>query len=255
MKLSWGLLVVVIFAIVLNSCFEAPTYPTTPEIEFKSIQFIDVPDTPTATPPDSLILTIKFKDGDGDLGLDTQGEDEIRYADHFYFKVNDNRKYVTTNPDALLNDPNIIRYKTKRTNHNYDTLPPYAPPYNCINWEILKKPSAIDPKLLVPADTIYFVINPNNKNIFVDFLVKQTDGTFVEFDWLKQYCSTFDGRFPVLSKDLNKSSPLEGEIVYNMTSVGFLVTFSTKTLKLRVTIQDRALNKSNTIETSEFRLK
>ena len=35
---------------------------------------------------------------------------------------------------------------------------------------------------------------------------------------------------------------------------GFLFLFSVKTLKLRITIQDRMLNKSNTIESGDFTL-
>jgi hypothetical protein len=37
-------------------------------------------------------------------------------------------------------------------------------------------------------------------------------------------------------------------------STGFQAIFGQKTLKLQVTIYDRALNTSNTIETPEFRL-
>ena len=47
---------------------------------------------------------------------------------------------------------------------------------------------------------------------------------------------------------------LEGEINYSMVSGGFSAIFGNKTLKLEVTIYDRALNASNTMETPEFRL-
>src|SRR6478736_2722552 len=242
MKSAWGLLVVVIFAISLNSCFDAPTYPTTPEIEYKSLKFVDVSDPSSF---DSLILTVKFKDGDGDLGLATDevgcytvNGKKICYNDKFYYQF----------PDGTL-----ITYKTKRTKPGYDTLPAFVKPYNCINWEVQRDNNN------VVKDTVYFTLNPDHYNIFIDFLVKQSDGTFKEFDWRTEFnypnCGIpFDGRFPVLSKDLSKKSPLEGEIRYGMTSVGFLVLFSTKTLKLLVNIQDRALNKSNVIETPEFRL-
>jgi hypothetical protein len=243
MKFSWGLLVVVIFAISLNSCFDAPTYPTTPNIEYKNIQFIDVTTDPSAF--DSLILTVKFKDGDGDLGLSpdevgcyTVDGKKTCYNDKFYYQ---------------FSNGTFITYKTKRTNPNYDTLPAFVKPYNCINWEVTKVNDVV-------KDTLYFTLNQDHYNIFVDFLVKQSDGSFKEFDWRTEFnypnCGIpFDGRFPVLAKDVTKKSPLEGEIRYAMTSVGFLVLFSTKTLKLRVSIQDRALNKSNVIETPEFRLK
>jgi hypothetical protein len=244
MKLSWGLLAAVIFAIGLNSCFEAPTYPLTPEIEFGRISFINVP---VDTVADTLALTIKFKDGDGDLGLaaDETGCYDVNgkvncYNDKFYYR---------------FSDGTYISYKTKRTKPGYDTLPAFVKPYTCTNWEVIKKPDPANKDQFIVVDTLYFKINQNNKNIFVDFFVKQNDGSFVEFDWLKEFCSTYDGRFPVLSKDLRKPSPLEGEIRYGMPSVGFLGIFSTKTLKLRVSIQDRALNRSNVIETPEFRFR
>jgi hypothetical protein len=81
--------------------------------------------------------------------------------------------------------------------------------------------------------------------------VKNNDGTFTEYDFREQFCETYDGRFPILT---DKERALEGVVNYSMVSSGFLETFSIKTLKLRVTIYDRALNISNTIETPEFRL-
>lgn len=44
---------------MLSSCLEVETLPNEPSITFKSLQ----------TYPDSAILTIGFKDGDGDVGL------------------------------------------------------------------------------------------------------------------------------------------------------------------------------------------
>jgi len=87
--------------------------------------------------------------------------------------------------------------------------------------------------------------------------VKQPDGSFEEFDWREEFCTTYDGRFPILAKekDLSSATPLEGTLRYAMLSTGFKFQFSIKTLKLRVQIQDRLLNKSNVIETPEFQFK
>ena len=157
-----------------------------------------------------------------------------------------NDKYYYKFPDGTF-----ITYKTKRTKPGYDTLPAFVKPYNCINWEVRT--------LNTKVDTFYFKLNPNHYNIFVDFFVQNTDGTFKEFDWQKEFtypnCGIpFDGRFPRLSKDLTQKTPLDGTIHYSMKSTGFLILFSIKTLKLKVTIQDRSLNKSNTIETPLFTL-
>jgi hypothetical protein len=108
------------------------------------------------------------------------------------------------------------------------------------------------------VDTLYFQLNPDYNNITVEFLVKNSDGTFTEFDWREAFnypnCGiSFDGRFPILFKD-KPGAPLEGKIKYGMGSIGFKILFSTKTLKLRIQIKDRALNTSNFIETAEFTL-
>ncbi len=219
-------------ALLLTSCFDPPQYGPIPEIEFGKIVFKDIAD-PSAI--DTLILSLKFKDGDGDLGLDGS-EVQEPFNDKFYYKFADGT-YVT--------------YKTKRTKPGYDTLPAFVKPYNCINWEV----KTVNAKV----DTFYFQLNPNHYNIFVDFFVQNSDGSFKEFDWQKEFsypnCGIpFDGRFPRLSKDLTQKTPLDGTIHYSMKSTGFLILFSIKTLKLKVTIQDRALHKSNTIETPLFTL-
>jgi hypothetical protein len=99
-------------------------------------------------------------------------------------------------------------------------------------------------------DSLYAVLNPDHYNIEVDFFVKE-GSTFVEFDWRKEFCTTFDGRFPILSDNENA---LDGTLKYNMESRGFKILFGDKTLKLRIEIKDRALNRSNVIETGEFTL-
>lgn len=215
-----------------TSCFDPPVYSETPVIEFQKVEFVDVPE---ASESDTLILSVTFKDGDGDLGIDPS-ETAPPFNNKWYF---------------LDGQDNIITYKTKRTDPNYDTLPAFVKPYNCVNWEV--------DTLKGVLDTIYFELNPNHYNIYVDFLVKNSDGSFTQFDWTKEFtypnCGiTFDGRFPILSKDLSRKSPLDGTIRYGMSSTGFLILFSIKTLKLRITIQDRHFNKSNTIETPEFTL-
>lgn len=110
-----------------------------------------------------------------------------------------------------------------------------------------------NPELYQIRDTLYYTPNPNHYNIEVDFLVKDptAPGGFMEFDWREEYCTTFDGRFPVIS---DKENSVDGILRYSMTSLGFKSVFSIKTLKLRVTIKDRMLHTSNVIETPEFTL-
>jgi hypothetical protein len=107
-----------------------------------------------------------------------------------------------------------------------------------------------NPPIYVLKDTFYVDYNPNHHNISVDFLMKNGNGWEV---YSSGSCSPdYNGRFPVLSDD--DGSPLDGVLRYSLKSQGFRIMFSTKILKLRINIRDRALNTSNTIETPEFTL-
>ena len=234
MSLIRGFGLFVIISVFVSACFNPPDFPIIPQIEYESVDYVEY-GTGFDTEFDSIILKIKFKDGDGDLGLSST-ETSPPYNNKFYF-LQPNGEYVT--------------YDTKRTNPNYDTLPDFVKPYNCVNWEVFRQNNAV-------VDTFYFQLNPDFYNITVDYLVKNPDGTFTEFKWEEAFnypsCGgTFDGRFPILFKE-KPGAPLEGTIRYGMGSTGFKILFSIKTLKLRIQIKDRALNKSNIIETPEFTL-
>jgi hypothetical protein len=233
MHLIRGFALFVIILIGVSACFNPPEFPIQPQIEFESVQYKEY-GTGFDSELDSIILLIKFKDGDGDLGLDPS-ETSPPFNNKFYFIANGD----------------FITYETKRTNPDYDTLPAFVQPYNCINWEVYKEDNVV-------KDTLYFQLNPDYYNITVEYLVKNANGTFTEFDWREAFnypnCGgTFDGRFPILFKD-KPGAPLEGTIRYGMGSTGFKVLFSTKTLKLRIQIKDRALNRSNIVESNEFTL-
>jgi len=268
-----GLGLFMIISIALGACFTPPEYPNEPQIEFESIQYKEV-GTGMDSNPDSLILTLSFKDGDGDLGLSADeldcASDDVCYNNKRYtlFRAeNGDLGLLSTGQTCsgttvcyanrfhiLKREANVakyITYKDRRTNPDYASLPAFSKPYNCINWNVIREENVV-------VDTVYFELNPDYSNIEVDFLVKNASGGFDEFDWMKEFnypnCGiSFDGRFPILFKD-RTGSPLEGTIRYGLGSVGFKILFSTKTLKLRVQIKDRALNKSNVIETNEFTL-
>lgn len=110
------------------------------------------------------------------------------------------------------------------------------------------------------TDTVYVNRNKNRFNILVEYFVKR-NGQYEVFDWLTVFDATgclgvdYNGRFPILDlKNLNSKSSLEGTIKYKMLSAGFVISFRTDTIKLRIKIKDRALNDSNVIETPDFTL-
>ncbi len=206
------------------SCINEPELPIEPSINLKSFTFKEIPDSFQ----DSIIIEIDFKDGDGDLGLtdfDTlppyHEMDSIPKVGGGFVKLID-----ATSPE-------------------YDTLPPYDPNILCRYWETV-----------IPADSnsIFYVNrNPHHFNFHCDILVKQNNGKFVPYDFLEERCSPgLNGRFFVLNTT-GKERPLEGVLRFG-SRLGFKLLFPTQTLKLRIYIEDRRLNRSNVVESEEFPL-
>jgi len=265
----------VLLAFFTTACIQQPEFPAEPKITFESIAFREMGSNTAA---DSLILTINFQDGDGNLGL-SNDDNSSPYNERFYFvyvsgeqktykasiedilseisynlNTNDYNNYldgIITIEEALqivLEKLPMLNAKlvtlSDRLTAAFDSIPPYRNPYTCTNYTILKN-----------IDTIYYEHNIYYHNILVDFFVEGAGGTFREFDWVKEFCNiSHDGRFPVLLPGQDKERPLEGSIRYSMPSYGFKSLFNLKRLKLRVQIIDRALNKSNEIETPVFTL-
>lgn len=211
---------VIVFTYAFWSCRDLPTYPTTPSIDYNQLFF------KKGELADTLFVKLKFRDGDGDLGLSPSFDTGIPY----------NAIWYEAKPDGSL-----LTYADRNT-PPYDTIPPFEFPYYCTNYSI------------EDLDTFYISQNPNHFNIFVDFYVKK-NGQWSLYDWITanppQCGETYNGRFPILNSSGQKR-PLEGTLEYGITGAAFEVIFKRDTLKLEVRIQDRALNKSNLIETPEF---
>jgi len=222
-KVTTVLLASVLFIAV--SCYSPPEFPVVPAISFKSIIFKELDNL-----PDSLILSLEFQDGDGDLGLGTNELFEP-YHDVWFF---------------LKEDNTLLTYSDRFT-PPYDTLPRYEFPYTCLNYRTNSEIEGYE------DDTLYFQQNENHWNIIIEYFVKK-NGVYTEFEWeiaFPPQCSdSFNGRFPIMT-DLS-GSPLEGVLRYGMTSSGFKILFRNDTLKLRVKIKDRALHDSNVFETPDF---
>ncbi len=286
--------------LVMGACFNPPEFSNSPTIEFKGVSFQKSPNG-----EDSLVVSVNFKDGDGDLGFPA-GPESIRYPyNQINFYANDNGQPLAI-PSILIETFRGYSYKkTKKTPRDFSylidepskvtgelltlksrnegfSLPPFTKPYDCfLNKEsylnealapdtiyiwredsyLIKDQTTIVDTLVNNSDPneYYFVVvdyfyikeNPTHYNFIVQFLVKDNSGNFIEYDFRSEFCETYDGRFPKLT---DKDRALEGEINYSMVGTGFLTTFSIKTLKLAITVYDQATNKSNTVETQEFRL-
>ena len=204
------------FAIV--SCERPPELPLTPSITFESVRY-----APGPSGFDSLIVTIGFEDGNGDLGL-LGSENDPPYQP-LIFPRNGQGDFI------LFGDP-----EAPAEFHVCD----FVTDLDVTGDEI--------------ADTVYVEINQNSFNIEVDFFLKQ-DGQYEEFDWRREFgqfsCITFDGRYPPLNS-AEFERPLAGSLSYTMLSSGFLPLFGNDTLQLQIQIKDRALNISNTVESPDF---
>lgn len=211
------------------SCHEKPEFPDVPTIELNDFYFREIQNT-TGGPnlQDSIVIKVQFEDGNGDLGLETT---ETQPPFHLY-------DVVVQNGDTLKfgDDPSL-------------------PPYNCFDYEIRTKTTSIGDSLVVQADTIYVIRNSNHYNFFLTFLVERGgSGEYEVYNTYENLCAApFHGRFFILNtaRDIR---PLTGELQYGFISSFRLLFRNYTSLKLRLQIQDRSLNRSNTIETDPFRI-
>ncbi len=275
MKLAKGA-VFFFLMIALDSCFNPPEFPIEPQI----VKVEDIVFKKGGSNPDSLILTISFKDGDGDLGID---EDIPFFSSYPYHPIN----YFLAKDGQLLTISTIKPYEDvppifKVDNNQSGKLvsvrtrnePGYGalPDYNCYAytfdsvyvqeadkdifdasyslWKVIQETPS-HPTIYHLLDTFYIEKNTNHFNITVDFQIKNSDLTYTDFDWEKETCDPigFDGRFPVLTES---KVPLEGTLRYSMESFGLSATFQGRTLRLKVKIKDRALNESKPMYTRDF---
>lgn len=219
-KFFSAVVISVISALVVTSCFPPPELPDEPKISLQDVSFI-----PSSVEKfDTMRVIIHFEDGDGDLGLRST-ETDPPYQDYTYV-----------------------------TDGSGDTLTinsPGAPPFNCTDYKVdtftlsngIKK-----------VDTNYIERNERHFNYLIDVLVKD-NGKFEKYDFLNsnEDCSSGPGplgRFPILNSS-GKERPLEGDLEFTNTDL-YRLTFRKDTIKLRISIYDRAGHKSNPVESKEF---
>lgn len=285
MKVIKGLLLVCFLGVAVSACFDPPEYSDKPEITVENLQF----KRGSTEVFDTLILYLNFRDGNGDLGLDPDINEEP-YNDFYYYLADgtgDTLRVLTevvyqVNPNGNIGynlvQPGTLTGKLAtadtRSQPNYSHLPVYDPSVTCSEeYSFVKLLVAASDAEIIDAsysiiDTItltsqstskYYVVqepflykrNPNHNNIEIRYLVFENGG-FVEFNWFEEFCTDFNGRFPDITNELGV--PLEGTIRYAMTSSNMLQLFSIKELKLGIRIRDRALHTSTEVFTPQFTL-
>ena len=233
-----------ITSLILYSCIEDNNVSTVPSISYENLIFKK---SINSFNQDSLILTISFVDGDGNLGL---SNNENNYPYHPYNAIIDRDfNWVTigstdVNPPLYVYEPNGVYYLYNNEDNR--------PTFNCDNYIIDTVNSTTQ------LDTFYIQKNENNKNIFIEFYKKEND-EFKLIDWKRIFdeeygCGIdFNSRFPPLNIS-NSNQLLSGKLRYGMVSYGFDMILKNDIFKLKIYIKDRELNTSNIIETPEVTL-
>lgn len=289
MKILTRLAIPGLVLVLFNSCFDPPQYSIVPYIEYHNIEFVEVGGF---SDPDSLILYIDFRDGDGDLGLSDADKGDP-YHDSNFFLEDGTGGFIKVPTEVRYSDiPPMIKVSGEqgklatvrtRSKPGYSYLPAFngdgCPHYYLHNgspdtayykydfvyiseedshiidetYYISDTLSATDlPDIYVLQDTVYFEPNPYHNNIRIEWLVQNNDGSFTEFNWSDLACGTSFDGRFPILEDRTRA--VEGTLRYSMTSLGFLQLFSIKTLKLRISVWDRGLHQSNIIETPQFTL-
>lgn len=212
-----------IILLFLISCKKAPEYPAIPEIKFDKIQRFTVKNTNTQTLTDSIIIDIKFKDGDGDLGLSAQ---DVQSPYNAYDLVYDQ-------------NGNLIKIGSS------DSLPFY----NTCDYII---GDFIDQT--TDKDTVLITQNSNSDNYFMEMWVSKSDSNYTQVDFMSLCPQPLNGRFPILNPG-NYHGPLDGKLTFTITDQPWIEDlYRNHKVFFKLYIKDRALHQSNTIQTSPITL-
>ena len=150
MKLGSVIFSFLVLVVFLVSCERPPELPNTPFIEFQNVEFNQVNNA-----QDSLIVTIRFEDGDGDLGLSDR--DNQPPFNEFDFVPDDDGTFLTF----------------REANGE--------PPFNNNDWfigEFLLGDTTV-------VDTVRIRRNENFNNFFVDFFRKTGEGSYEKIDLIQ----------------------------------------------------------------------
>jgi hypothetical protein len=230
MKIIKGLTVLVI-TFSLASCFDPPEFANVPQIDFDGVVFKE---GNTTNRTDSLIVTIKFKDGDGDLGLDpTLSEfNSNPFNNLSFFQTNDadrslvqietalqtidhtnkqNQRIVEPYHVLQIADPTRGKLVFPRTRKisGYESLPAY----DCENYEYfrsanyaidVKNKAVLDAKAIV--DTLF--VRVNSTRVPTHYVIRDTL-------YFKVNPNHYNIEVDFLVKDPAHPDAVDGFVVYN----------------------------------------
>ena len=218
MNLIKSVFLLVLVSLLASSCYDDPDFSNVPRLTDIDVYTKSV----SQSSFDSLIIRVGFEDGDGDLGIIGNENEE-------FFRV----------PNPNTGEPFWI-YRSENTDQD-------LPAYDCENYRYIP---------LTPGDTIFDTLfvefNEEYFNYSVSLFTKE-DGQYQEIDFIGEpNCGTpLGGRFFPLRDDFSTDSPLKGVIQWG-TVGAYGAQYRNDTLRVDVVIRDRAGNVSNAITFDEF---
>lgn len=251
MKLRSAQISVILFTLVLSSCFDPPVVPEIPEVSYKSLKYYEVPDgfipDEGQRAVDSLVLTFEIQDGNGDVGL-SSNDNFPPY--HSYNVIVDGQGI----PVRLGGEFELPYYSIDPFNNvELFSEEDNRPGYSCKDYVILNGQSGQN-----YDSAIFIEQNPFHYNLNIEIL-KKLRGEYQAVNYAEYTgnvdcsLSSFSSRIPVFDTD-NLGKTLKGEISYTMPTNGHKFVLSRDTFKIRFFIYDRALNQSNIVDTPDLTL-
>ena len=190
---------------------------------------------------DLVLITVNYQDGDADLGLDRNMQKNDTVFQQVY--------YITTDDDTI----SVLNEKAIRFGA------PNQPEFNKWDWRLIYDEQQLQ------LDTIRVVYNENYLNGFVDMYVKKPGKEFeiVDLGAVNYPYGPFNAVFlPITDEPLTNpayrfnfipETRYRGKLIYRLAAPFNLHFEKGKDIfKFKCFIKDRALNKSNVVETPEI---
>jgi len=240
------------------ACDEAEEIiPDEPVITFKSLRFAKGGVANGSLIHDTVAFTFEITDGDGNFGLDrTSPAHNTDPFQHRFYVVRANGELVSSSKveDNAVDIHTLLSYGDRLT-FPYDTLPSIQE--GC--YLDVANSNKVD-------EYLYYRANQHFSNLHVKVMVREPDGSFQEFiNHFPKACNlNYNGRITPIadvapgmkirsgSFVINMESSKKGVITYNMSGLWIpTVNFiGLNEIKVLATVEDRDLNRSNTIEST-----
>ncbi len=166
------LLSVVLVAVSATGCYKDPDFSTTPAILFNSVTKFTVADpfSGTTAKRDSVVITLDFKDGDGDLGEPVEGRIDPKYTDWGNYELKTFRRLangsfeeVILAANAKLFFPELLKGSKKNNRRSpieglldYAVYFPYSKrsTLNVVKFKIRVRDRSLNNSNVIESDTI-----------------------------------------------------------------------------------------------------